>query len=308
MYSAHAHKLRCFSVLFLLLLLTGCAAVKPHYDPPVVGISSFRLLPSQSVSPRFEIGLRLLNPNPEPLQLAGLAYTVAFEDHKILMGVAHNLPTIEPYGEGNIILEATADLLSGARLLGSLLNTPRSSVSYTFSAKLDIGRFGPPIRVIEEKCTGCGTCAEYCPVQYPDPFNQDISENKAVHIYFSQAVPLVPYIDENCLFLKDEKCSICVGVCQNQAIDLHQVHSPLSFSSAKAEMNAMADLLEPERCPVGRRAFHAQHHAPDLRPEPLQCRHEFLFHRGAKLVAAGTCLQGGAENAAAVLLERILSP
>jgi len=27
-------------------------------------------------------------------------------------------------------------------------------------------------------------------------------------------------------------------------IDLHQVHSPLSFSSAKAEMNAMADLVE----------------------------------------------------------------
>jgi len=45
-----------------------------------------------------------------------------------------------------------------------------------------------PRYIIEDKCTGCGTCVEYCPVEYPDPFNQDISENKAVHVYFSQAI------------------------------------------------------------------------------------------------------------------------
>jgi len=79
-----------------------------------------------------------------------------------------------------------------------------------------------PRYVIEEKCTGCTVCVEYCPVKVPDPFNQDLSSNKAIHIYFSQAVPLVTYIDENCLYLKDKKCTICQGVCQNDAIDLHQ--------------------------------------------------------------------------------------
>lgn len=143
---------RFFSLLllFLLLLLSSCAGVNPHYDPPTIGINSFKLLPSETISPRFEIGLRLVNPNPEPLTLSGIAYTVALEDHRILMGVANNLPTIQAYGEGNITLEATADLLSGAKLLSSLLNSPRSSVSYTFTAKLDVGRFGPPIHIIEE--------------------------------------------------------------------------------------------------------------------------------------------------------------
>ncbi len=79
-----------------------------------------------------------------------------------------------------------------------------------------------PRYIREDVCTGCTTCVEYCPVKIPDPFNQELSDNKAVHIYFSQAVPLVPYIDEECLFLKDEKCSICEGVCKNKAIDLHQ--------------------------------------------------------------------------------------
>jgi len=79
-----------------------------------------------------------------------------------------------------------------------------------------------PRYVIESKCTGCTVCVEYCPVEVPDPLNQDLSSNKAIHIYFSQAVPLVTYIDENCLYLKDKKCTICQGVCQNDAIDLHQ--------------------------------------------------------------------------------------
>jgi len=79
-----------------------------------------------------------------------------------------------------------------------------------------------PRYIIEDKCTGCTVCTEYCPVQIPDPFNQDISRSKSIHIYFSQAVPLVPYIDESCHFLKDKKCAICESVCKNDAIDLHQ--------------------------------------------------------------------------------------
>jgi len=57
----------------------------------------------------------------------------------------------------------------------------------------------------------------------PDPYNQDLSSNKAIHIYFDQAVPLVTYIDpEACLYLKEKKCLICEGVCENGAIDFSQ--------------------------------------------------------------------------------------
>ena len=79
-----------------------------------------------------------------------------------------------------------------------------------------------PRYVIEDKCTACNTCVEYCPVKVPDSFNQGISESKAVHVYFAQAVPLVTYIDDTCLYLKEKKCRICEGVCKNGAIDLHQ--------------------------------------------------------------------------------------
>ena len=79
-----------------------------------------------------------------------------------------------------------------------------------------------PRYVIEDNCTGCTTCVEYCPAKYPDQFNQDISKNKAIHIYFAQAIPLITYIDESCLYLKEKKCRICESVCKNNAIDLNQ--------------------------------------------------------------------------------------
>jgi heterodisulfide reductase subunit A len=95
-----------------------------------------------------------------------------------------------------------------------------------------------PRYIIEENCTGCTVCVEYCPVQYPDQFNQEISLNKAIHIYFAQAIPLVAYIDESCLFLKEEKCRICKRVCKNNAINFNQVPEQI-------EVNVGAIILSP---------------------------------------------------------------
>jgi heterodisulfide reductase subunit A len=96
-----------------------------------------------------------------------------------------------------------------------------------------------PRYIIEDECRGCTTCAEYCPVKVLDKYNQGLSFAKASHIYFSQAVPLVSYIDpEKCLYLQDEKCNICVGVCKNNAIDLHQ-------KEEKVEVEVGAIILSP---------------------------------------------------------------
>jgi heterodisulfide reductase subunit A len=102
-----------------------------------------------------------------------------------------------------------------------------------------------PRYVDEDKCTGCTSCAEYCPVTIPDPFNQNISRNKAVHMYFAQAIPLTPYIDEKCIFLEDEKCTICLGICKNDALDFNQTPQQISLHVGAVVLSLGMDTFDP---------------------------------------------------------------
>ncbi len=104
-----------------------------------------------------------------------------------------------------------------------------------------------PRYIIEDRCTGCTTCVEFCPVKVPDAYNQGLSLNKAIHIYFSQAVPLITYVDpETCLYLKNETCNICVGVCKNEAIDLNQQEEMLQVEVGAIIMAPGYDVFDPK--------------------------------------------------------------
>ena len=104
-----------------------------------------------------------------------------------------------------------------------------------------------PRYIIEDRCTGCTTCVEVCPVKVPDEFNQNLSLNKAIHIYFSQAVPLITYVDpDTCLYLQDEKCNICVGACQKQAIDLNQKEDTIQVEVGAIIMAPGFEVFDPK--------------------------------------------------------------
>ena len=69
-----------------------------------------------------------------------------------------------------------------------------------------------------EKCTGCGLCAQNCPIEVPNEFDQNMSMRKAIYVPFPQAVPLKYVIDiENCI-----KCRLCEKICQAKAVDFDQ--------------------------------------------------------------------------------------
>lgn len=89
----------------------------------------------------------------------------------------------------------------------------------------DAGNFKVQLReepryVDEEKCTGCGTCSEYCPIWVPDVYNENLGKQKCIHVHFPQAVPAVSVVDSGrCLFLQRKICQICVPTCKGKAID-----------------------------------------------------------------------------------------
>jgi len=75
-----------------------------------------------------------------------------------------------------------------------------------------------------DKCTGCGSCAEECPVKVDDAFNQGLNKRKAIYKQYAQAYPNAYAIDATkCLKIKKPKaCGKCLEVCQANAID-HQM-------------------------------------------------------------------------------------
>jgi len=65
-----------------------------------------------------------------------------------------------------------------------------------------------------EKCTGCGICAQKCPVEAIDEFNQGLGDRSAVFVKYPQAVPLTYMIDrEKCI-----GCGTCQEVCKAGAV------------------------------------------------------------------------------------------
>ncbi len=89
-------------------------------------------------------------------------------------------------------------------------------------------------------CQVCGACASICPVNFldvprltnkePRPllnrFNEGLNTRKPINIFFPQAVPRVPVINEqSCVRLNTGECGICQSICGLKAIDYTHTES-----------------------------------------------------------------------------------
>ena len=80
-----------------------------------------------------------------------------------------------------------------------------------------------PRYIIQEKCTACGNCADYCPIQIKDDYNLGLDTVKCVYTPYAQAVPACYTVDQDhCLYLNHKECRQCEQACGTNAIDLDQ--------------------------------------------------------------------------------------
>ncbi|MBN1487782.1 MAG: CoB--CoM heterodisulfide reductase iron-sulfur subunit A family protein, partial [Anaerolineae bacterium] len=66
-----------------------------------------------------------------------------------------------------------------------------------------------PRYVLLDRCTGCGLCAEACPISIPNDFEEGLGPRKAIYVPMAQAVPSVYTIDRDACI----ECYKCVEAC-----------------------------------------------------------------------------------------------
>lgn len=130
-------------------LLTACASFTPDFDPPRVTLESFKALPTEGTAPRFEMKLRIANPNTQSLDIAGISYSVDILGRELLTGVTNEVPVIEGYAEEVVTLQAGLQLFELIRLVTGLAAEQASHIDYRFRAKIDFNGLMPTQRIEE---------------------------------------------------------------------------------------------------------------------------------------------------------------
>ncbi|NJP06875.1 MAG: CoB--CoM heterodisulfide reductase iron-sulfur subunit A family protein [Chloroflexaceae bacterium] len=108
-----------------------------------------------------------------------------------------------------------------------------------------------PRYIVEELCTGCGTCIEKCPGKALDEeFECGLGYRKAVYRPFPYAVPKYPVIDpESCIYFQRGKCKACQIVCPTNAIDFEQKEEIETLEVGSIILATGYDLFNARRIP-----------------------------------------------------------
>lgn len=127
-------------LLAAALLLGGCATpLSPSFQEPEVEVVSLQPMPAGADGGlRFRINLRVFNPNDSQLALSGLYYALSLAGHRVMTGTSNNLPTIQPYGQQDIAVDASANLMGSMFAAAKLMNSQMTSVPYELKAKIGL--------------------------------------------------------------------------------------------------------------------------------------------------------------------------
>jgi len=86
-------------LLMMCSLLSACAGITYHAEPPQISVSNIQLVDAQLLEQRYELTLRVQNINDFPLFIKGLSYKLYINGSEFAHGISKQPLDILPYEE-----------------------------------------------------------------------------------------------------------------------------------------------------------------------------------------------------------------
>lgn len=121
-----------------LLMLAGCAALQPRLEQPNINLVGFKVRDVGLLRQRYVLTLSVQNPNKQSIPVRGMSYALKIAGDDFAKGVTPKAFTLPAYGETEVEVELTTNLISTLRQLQALMDKGEDVVSYQLTGKLDV--------------------------------------------------------------------------------------------------------------------------------------------------------------------------
>ena len=141
--------------LFFFIALSGCAAIHSTIETPRVTLNNLQVKDMTLLEQRYAVTLRVQNPNPIPLPIAGMNFQLDINDAELGNGVTNEAVTVPAYGEALLEINLVSNLMRIFSQIRGLENNKGQSLRYRLSGGLSLanrmgklpfdyrGEFGP---------------------------------------------------------------------------------------------------------------------------------------------------------------------
>jgi LEA14-like dessication related protein len=99
-------------VLVLVVALSGCAAFVPKLETPHLEVVGIEIVDAQLMQQRFNVRMRVQNPNDRELPIRGLDYRMQLAGEEFGEGVSNKAFTVPALGEAEFEMTVTTNLAS----------------------------------------------------------------------------------------------------------------------------------------------------------------------------------------------------
>ena len=122
-----------------ITLLTACSTViQEVLEKPDISVTEVRLVKAGLINQKFALTLEVSNPNPVPLPIKSIFYTINLAGEQFASGNNFDSFSVPAHGEEDFEILVKINLLRSAAHLGNVIKKGAATFDYQLVASIDI--------------------------------------------------------------------------------------------------------------------------------------------------------------------------